>query len=74
MKTDKFYKLESKSIKKIDLKRTAKNMEDSSDSDFDSESDSDSSVKKEIQRYEPLEKPSRKRRIRQGIQIQEASH
>ena len=62
MKTSKFYKLASKTLKKSDLKITVNNMEDSSDSKSDSDSDSDYSVKQEVSRSEPLEKPDRKMR------------
>ena len=42
---DNFYKLASQALKKIDIKRIAKNMEDSSNSDSGYDFDSETSVK-----------------------------
>ena len=48
-KTSTFYKLAPQALKKSDIKRIMKNMEDSSDSD----SDSENRPKQEIHRYKP---------------------
>ena len=54
MKNEKFYKIDSKDLKNIYLKRTAKKLEESSDSD----SDYDSIIKKEIRRSKTTKKPA----------------
>ena len=61
MKTEKFYKLVSQYLKKSDLKRNSKIMEDSSDSESNSDSDLDTIIKQEIRRCEHQEKPSFKK-------------
>ena len=62
MNTNKFYKKLSQDLKKSELKRIAKNMEDSSDSDSDSDSESETIIKQEIRRSDPQEKPDYKKR------------
>ena len=63
MKYVKFYKLAPQASKKIDLKRTAKKMEESSDFDSDSDYELDTSVKQYICRSELQEKPAHKKRV-----------